>query len=86
MSAVESSRTPQERTAGKASDVEQAVGHGGNLRDGAAPTDAPQPDESQVAGSSGHVPQLEEVNPAAFTERSGSSGADADRNAAGSAR
>lgn len=76
--------TPQEAEVAKASDIEQKIGHGGNMRDAGAGADMPPTTASDVIGSSGHIPRLEEINPAALDEHSGSSGADADRKAAGS--
>lgn len=64
-----------------ASDIEQRLGHGGNLRDGGQGAEAPRPRATDPVGGSGHVPQLEEINPGALDESTGSAGADADRRA-----
>lgn len=71
-----------EAEAGEASDIEQRVGHGGNMRDGGAGIDMPPARPSDPIGGSGHIPRLDEIRPSSTHEISGSPGADADRRGA----
>lgn len=66
--------------AAEASDVEQAHGHGGNLRDAGAGAELPRKRPADIVGSSGDIPRLEETD-VKSGETTGSPGADADRQA-----
>lgn len=77
-----SNTTPDEKKWAEASDIEQKLGHGGNMRDAGEGAEAAPATASDPVGSSGHVPRLEEINPEALNHHSASSGADADRLAA----
>lgn len=69
----------KQKESAEASDVEQAAGHGGNLRD-AGPVAEPTSVQRDV-GSSGHVPLAEELGLDVGATSTGSPGADADRGA-----
>ncbi len=73
---------PNENSPEKASDLEQELGPGGNLRDAGQGAKKPPVSGANPVGSSGHVPRLEEINPSALNQQSRSLGADADRDAA----
>lgn len=74
-----------EREAARASDIEQTLGHGGNLRDAGPGAEAPDARPHDLTGGSGHTPRREEILPAGAEDRTGSPGADADRDAVGGA-
>lgn len=68
--------------AARAAELEQQYAHGGErgaIDQGADPA---APGDTDPVGSSGHVPQLDEIRPSALHDHTGSTGADADRRAA----
>ena len=71
--------TNEASRAAEASDIEQKLGHGGNMRDSGPGAELPPNEADDPLGSSGHIKRLEEVAPDALKEHSGSPGADADR-------
>lgn len=71
--------TTETSRAAEASDIEQKLGHGGNMRDAGPGAELPPNQADDPLGSSGHIKRLEEVAPDAGKEHPGSPGADADR-------